>query len=144
MAKQQKFKIDFPEGLTDKIKLSITRDVIEHIQRRAIEENRGFNPDTGREFKFSKYSKEYAAKKGVSRGDVDLVNSSDMFNAMEILKIQKDSALIGFQSGSKENAKAEGNQLGTYGQPSPIPGKARPFLGIPKKVLDEIVSKYKK
>lgn len=142
MAKQQKFKFDLPEGLSDKDKRRVALDVISYIQKRAIDENKGFNESTGREFKLPRYTKSYAEKKGVSRSDVDLVLDADMFNAMKVLRIHKNSAVIGFEAGSKENAKAEGNQLGTYGQPSPIPGKARPFLGLPEKELNKIVEKY--
>lgn len=143
MAKQQKFKFDLPEDLTDKQKKSIALSVMEYIQKRSIDQNKGFNQDTGREFKYPRYTKEYAALKGSSRSDVNLINQAKMFNAMKVLKISKASATIGFESGTTENAKAEGNQLGTYGQPDPIPGKARPFLGIPKSKLDEIISKVK-
>lgn len=140
---QQKVKIDLPKGFTPAERESIARDVIEYIQTRATEKNKGFNPETGKEKKFPKYSKAYAKKKGVSRSDVDLVLSAEMFNDMKILNAKKsDSVTIGFERGTKSNDKAEGNQKGSYGG-SPDSSKARPFLGIPKNKLEEILEKYK-
>lgn len=135
----QRLKLDLPADLTPKQRDDIGWKVIEYIQRRAAEDHKGFNPDTQREFKLPKYTKEYAKKKGVSRSDVDLVLDADMFNAMKVLSNKNGEVTVGFEKGSKENDKAEGNQLGTYGQDSPIPGKARPFLGLPKSVLNRIV-----
>lgn len=139
---QQKIKIKIPPGYTPDERLSIAQDIMEYIQTRAIEQNRGYNPSTGREFKFPKYTKAYATKKGVGLGDVDLVLSADMFNDMKILNQTSQSVTIGFEAGTTSNAKAEGNQKGTYGQKQPIPGKARPFLGLPKSALDQILAKY--
>jgi hypothetical protein len=65
-----------------------------------------------------------------------------MFNAMKVLQNKADEVHIGFKRGTKYNAKAEGNALGTYGQKDPIPGKARPFLGLSKAALKEILDKY--
>ena len=137
----QKTRIDLPEDLPPSVREAIGRDILRHIQERAINENKGFNPDTGRDKKFPGYSKEYAKAKGSSRSDVDLILSGDMFSAMDILSHKKGSLLIGFRNGTDENAKAEGNQIGSYGR-SPDPSKARPFLGLTKKDLDEIVKRY--
>ena len=139
---QQKVKIKIPKGFTPSQRLDIARDVITYIQQRAISENKGFNPETGREKKFPKYSKEYAKRKGASPGDVDLVLSADMFNAMKMLTSTSESITVGFEAGTPENGKAEGNQKGTYGKSSPIPGKARPFLGLTQAALKEILDKY--
>lgn len=140
----QRVRIEIPEDFSSEEKLSIGRSIIEFIQERAIEKNTGFNPDTGRNKKFPKYTKEYAAKKGSSATDVNLVLSADMFNAMDVLSVSKGAVTIGFENGTPENGKAEGNQLGTYGQKSPIPGKARPFLGIQKNDLERIISEYER
>lgn len=137
----QRVRIDLPDDLDPATREQIGRDILEYIQKRAIEQNKGFNPDTGREKKFPKYSKEYAKRKGAALSDVDLILSGDMFTEMDIISHQKGSILIGFENGTKANAKAEGNQLGSYGG-SPNPSKARPFLGLTKKALDEIVKRY--
>lgn len=139
---QQKVKIKIPKGFSPSERKDIAMDIITYIQERAIEQNKGYNPSTGREFKLPKYTKAYAQKKGVGEGEVDLVLSADMFNGMKVLNQTPDSVTIGFQAGTQENAKAEGNQKGTYGQSKPIPGKARPFLGLPENKLKEIIAKY--
>lgn len=139
---QQKVKIAIPKSYNPSQRKDIALDIITYIQERAIN-NRGFNPDTGREFKFPKYSKAYAEKKGSSRTDVDLVLSANMFNDMKALETATPGeVVIGFKAGTESNDKAEGNQLGTYGQDDPIPGKARPFLGLSKVALKEILAKY--
>ena len=135
-----KFVAKLPKGLSAEDRLSIGRDIIEYIERRAIEENKGFYD--GREKKFPKYEKEYAKKKGTSPSNVDLVLSADMFNAVEVLSNRSGAVTIGIPSSSPEAGKAEGNIKGTYGQSSPIPGKARPFLGLPDSKLQEIIAKY--
>jgi len=137
----QKVRIDIPPGFDAKTRLSIGRDIIEFIQTTAIEKNKGYNPATGDLKKFPKYTKKYADKKGTSVDNVDLVLSSEMFNAMDVLSTKPDSLLIGFENGTNENAKAEGNQLGSYGR-EPNPKKARPFLGIREIDLNRILKKY--
>lgn len=137
---QQKIRIKIPKGISPEDREAIASEVIEYIRDRAQNDGRGFNPDTGREFKFPKYTKDYAKKKGSSF--VDLTFDDEMLRAMRLLREESGSITIGYEAGSKENGKAEGNQKGTYGQPRPIPGKARPFLGLPKWKLDEIVEKY--
>lgn len=98
---------------------------------------------------FPKYSKEYMdsldfknAGKSES-GTVNLQLSGDMLAAIKLLSNSKTSLVIGFEKGSEENAKADGNIRGTYGSDKPNPKKARPFLGISKDELSEIV-KYVK
>lgn len=100
----------------------------------------GFNAETGRNKQFPSYSAAYAKRKGST--SVDLTLSADMFAALKVLSTDPRSILIGFENGSDENAKAEGNQRGTYGQKTPIPGKARPFLGISRSDLETILDKY--
>jgi hypothetical protein len=50
---------------------------------------------------------------------------------------------VGYKKGTKIERKAEGNILGTYGQPEPIPGKARPFLDILAKDLKRIIEEVR-
>ncbi len=70
---------------------------------------------------------------------VDLQLSGDMLAALSLLSHKSGEITIGFENGTLENDKAEGNILGTYGQKSPIPGKKRDFLGIePSKLRDFI------
>lgn len=136
---KQRLKVEIPEYIDPKDYKRIGRDIITYIQQRAID-GTGFNPETGRTKKFPGYTKKYAEKKGQT--NVDLILDGDMFNAMDVTKINSGSIEIGFTD-SEENAKAHGNQTGSYGKPSPDPSKARYFLGLTKKELEDILEDYK-
>lgn len=144
MAKQQKFRFFVPKGLTPADRRQIGLDVIAFIEEQALINKRGFKHKTKRwvSFKSKPYEKDYAKKKGVGITDVDLHLKGDMFNAIEVLRERSGSITVGFQPG-KQNDKAEGNQIGSYGQPTANPKKARPFLGISKIALDAIITKVK-
>ena len=128
MAKQQKVIIKVPKQMTPSDRIAFAQDVMDFIRNRA-ENNTGFNPSTGRNKKFPRYTKNYAERKGVSRGDVDLELSGEMLDAMKLLSHRSGSVSIGYAAGTNENAKAEGNQIGSYGG-APNRSRARPFLGI--------------
>lgn len=64
-----------------------------------------------------------------------------MLASLEILEAKKGTIEIGFEKGSTENAKAEGNILGTYGKDKQVAPK-RDFLGITKGDLKGILAKY--
>lgn len=76
---------------------------------------------------FKPYTKEYAAKKGVSRNSVDLILTGDMLNSIE-----KDAPgdFVDIQIASNETGKAHGNITGSYGKPSGSKAKARDFFGF--------------
>jgi phage gpG-like protein len=63
--------------LTDEAKETFALAAIERINQRTLDGNNIH----GRKFK--KYSKDYAAKKGVSRDSVDLFLSGDMLNSLD-------------------------------------------------------------
>jgi len=136
--KWQRVRIPIPPGLSPAEREVLADEVIRHITERS-QDGKGFRQETGREFKFPIYTSDYAKRKGVSRGSVDLTLDADMLAAVSLLSHSPDSLLIGFENGTEENAKADGNTRGTYGKPRPIPGKARPFLGLQKQVLNELV-----
>lgn len=136
----QKFKVEIPP----EIKLSPVQRtdladlIIEHIFERT---NNGVDKNGN---KFPRYSKEYIASlnfkvAGKSKNKVDLQLSGDMLAGIKLINQKKDQILIGFENGTPENGKAEGNIKGTYGQKSPIPGKKRDFLGIEAKKLKELL-----
>lgn len=141
--KWQRVRIDIPSGLTPQEREVLADEIITHITERS-QAGTGFRQATGREFSFPEYTKAYAKRKGVSRGAVDLTLDADMLAAIELLSHSQGSLLIGFERGTEENAKADGNTRGTYGKSRPIPGKARPFLGLKKGVLNELVKKVKR
>lgn len=80
---------------------------------------------------------------GKSAGDINLQLSGDMLAAIKLLKANKGSLEIGFDRGTEENARADGNIRGTYGSDSPNPRKARDFLGITDKELSRIIKHVK-
>ncbi len=93
---------------------------------------------------FAPYSKEYRDsinfKIGGKSARVDLTLSGDMLDSLEIVK-NAPVMEIGYTSGNPERGKAEGNILGTYGQPKQTAPK-RDFLGIQGAELDRILKKY--
>lgn len=139
---QQKVKLEIPDNLKPNQREELADLVIEHIYERTTAENKDKN---GR--KFPNYSKSYIksldfANAGKSQSKVDLQLSGDMLAAMQLLNHRKGELTIGFERGSQENAKAEGNILGSYGG-EPKASRARDFLGIEPKKLRELV-KYVK
>jgi len=133
----QRVRLEVPKTLTPAQRELVAFEVIDYIRERT-QLGRDAN---GR--KFTEYTKAYAKFKGVSRGNVDLVLNDEMLRAIDLLNHKAGSLLIGFEKGSDENAKADGNIRGTYGKPSPIPGKARPFLGISQNQLNRIIREVK-
>ena len=128
-AKWQRFRISAPDNFTPGMREALGREVTEFIRKRS---EAGKDKDNN---KFAKYSKEYTKSldfnnAGKSKGNVNLTLSGDMLIALDVLSHKKGSILIGYKNGTEENAKADGNVRGTYGKPSPIPGKARDFMGI--------------
>jgi len=82
--------------------------------------------------KAGEYIDAYAKIKGTGKRPVDLTDTTKMLDSIKYFKSKsnKNELVIGFREGTRERSKAEGNIRGTYGQPRPIPGKARPFLDI--------------
>jgi len=66
-----------------------------------------------------------------------------MLDAIEVLSHKRGQVLIGFENGSEQNDKAEGNQTGSYGQPDPNPSKARRFLGLTDREYDAILEEIR-
>lgn len=64
-----------------------------------------------------------------------------MLAALKLLNHKPGNLMIGFENGTLENDKAEGNILGTYGG-APT-GKRRNFLGIQTRKLKELIDYVK-
>lgn len=64
--------------------------------------------------------------------------SGDMLAAMTLLEQKPGKILIGWDD-ETERAKAEGNIIGSYGQPEANPRLARPFFGIKASKLRELI-----
>jgi len=127
-------------GLSPDERLDVGLEILQFIHDRTTEGKNVY----GRRWsgKAGEYTEAYKKKTGKSE-PVDLVLSREMLGKMQYFKsLSRDGELIvGFKNGTKAERKAEGNIQGTYGQPNPIPGKARPFLDILQKDVNQIVKK---
>lgn len=132
MAKQQKIVIPIPLGISARDREQLGFAIISYIQERSTE-GLGKNGKV-----FPKYSKAYAERKG--QNNVDLMDSGDMLVSLTLLTHRSGSITIGYPPGDSINDKVEGNRLGTYGQQSPIPGKARDFLALSQDELALIMA----
>jgi len=65
-----------------------------------------------------------------------------MLAALQLLDNGRGEIVIGYEAGTEENDRAEGNILGSYGG-SPNASKARDFLGIESKKLRELIDYVK-
>ena len=143
MAKWQRFKVKINESFRPQERQAIAQEIIDHIVERSQEKNLDKN---GR--RFPRYSKSYEKSldfkiAGKSAGNVNLTLSGEMLNSIRLLQSRRGELTIGFDRGDTENnAKAEGNILGTYGKKTSDPGKARDFLGIQKSAVNEIQRRY--
>jgi hypothetical protein len=129
-------KIPFSQPIKPKERAKIADALLTHIVGRTMA---GLDRDNN---KFAKYTKEYAKEKGVGTGDVDLLLSGEMLSELKVLSTSPKSIEIGYSGSKALIGKVEGNILGTYGQPEPIPGKARDFLGILPDDVQVIVESY--
>lgn len=139
-AKWQRVTIEIPDEYGPLERQAIAAEVLDFIRTRTQEKSVDKNNKP-----FPKYSKEYLDsldfKIGGKSKKVDLTLSGDMLGALDLINHKKGQLLIGFQNGSEENARADGNIRGTYGKSSST-GKARDFLGISSTDLQSIIDKY--
>ena len=135
-AKWQRVKLEIPKSIKPADRELIAAEIIDFIIDRS---KQGLN-ENGR--KFPRYSEEYAKRKGTSRSNVDLTLDDEMLRSMQLISHRSGELLIGYERGSDQNAKADGNIRGTYGRSNPIPGKARPFLGVSQTQLRRIIREF--
>lgn len=141
--KWQRVNIDISDyDLTPSQRAELGDLIIERIYERTTEESRDANGK-----KFPEYSKSYKDsldfKVAGKSNSVDLQLSGDMLAAMKVLSVRGDTIRVGFENGTEENAKADGNIRGTYGQDTPNPKKARNFLGVTDAELRKLVKLIK-
>lgn len=129
-------KIPFTRAIRPKERVQIADAILTHIVGRTMA---GLDRDNN---KFAKYTKKYADEKGVGTSDVDLLLSGEMLESLKVLKVDSKGIEIGYKGSKELIGKVEGNILGTYGQPEPIPGKARDFLGILPDDVEVIIDAY--
>jgi hypothetical protein len=140
---QQKFKVKIPKEYNPSERLALATEIIDHI----IERTKSGKDKRDKDFK-GEYSDSYAKslefKLGrKSKENINLTLSGEMLNALTLLNHSSGELTIGIPKDDEvNNAKAEGNIKGTYGQKKPIKGKKRDFMGISKTALDDITEKY--
>lgn len=126
----QRIKIPIRKKFKPQERELIAQEVIDYIVNRTKEGR------DKRENPFPSYSKEYVKSKdfkiaGKSKSNVNLTLSSEMLDSLQLLSHSRGEIVIGYdKSDSDLNGKVEGNIKGTYGSPTPRPGKKRDFLGI--------------
>lgn len=140
-AKHQKFELEIDPRYSAAERRAIAHDVIDWIVERVQNKNLD-----RRNRPLPEYSASYVKSLdfkigGKKKGDVNLTLSGDMLGAIEVLEHQPGKIVIGFEEGSTENAKADGNIRGTYGQSKPT-GPKRDFLGLTKKDLNVILAEF--
>jgi len=134
----QKLRIEVPEDLTAGERKEAGQAMVDKMVENATN-GLGVtgSADNPRRRVFPAYTKDYAKAKGQT--SVDLTLSGEMLSALKVISSKKGSVLIGFDSGSEANAKAEGNITGSYGQPAPNKKKARDFLGLLRSEVRDIL-----
>ena len=128
-AEWQRFLVKIPKEFDEEQRETIADAIIEHIKFRT---EQGIDKD-GKPF--APYSKRYIESldfkiAGKSAGDVNLTLSGDMLAELSLLRHKRGELMIGYKRGSEENARADGNIRGTYGQSQPNKRRARNFLGL--------------
>ncbi|HEV8043814.1 MAG TPA: hypothetical protein VGP38_01455, partial [Rubrobacter sp.] len=143
---QQKIRIEIPDHFKPADREAIAKDIVEFIRERS-EDGVGVRR-RGSGFvnaQFPAYSTSYKEsldfKIAGKSSHVDLTLSGDMLIALDVLSHKRGSVVVGYAAGSEENARAEGNILGSYGG-SPNPRKARNFLGITDADLRSIIARH--
>lgn len=137
----QKIRIDVPEDIGPSEREAMGAEMVALMVSKA-KDGIGvrYEGDRARPKNFPAYTERYEKFKG--QKNVDLTLSGEMLEALNVLSHKKGSILIGFENGSEENDKAEGNITGSYGR-SPNPRKARNFLGLTASEIKAIVRDYK-
>jgi hypothetical protein len=96
---------------------------------------------------FPAYSKEYKDSlefeiAGKDASVRDLTLSGEMLDSLKVLSYQRGKVVLGFEEGDPNNEKAEGNILGTYGQDTPNPKKARNFMEISESEVKRVLADF--
>ena len=135
--KWQRFSVEPPKDFTPAMRQQLGLEVAEFVRQRS---ESGLDKNNKA---FPKYSKAYKESLDFNNAGktskVDLTLSGDMLIDLDILSNRSDKIVIGYEKGTEENSKADGNVRGTYGKSSPIPGKKRDFMGITKTDYNNIV-----
>lgn len=136
--------VNVSQRYTEEDLAAIGVEIIRYIRERTLDgKGPGNKSWSGRAGSYSKaYKESLNFRIGRKSGTVNLKLSGDMLEEMGVLEIQKGKIRYGIDSGSPEAGKAEGNIRGTYGQSSPISGKARDFLKLEDKEIESILAQF--
>lgn len=138
-------QIEIPTGYTEDERTAIGLEIVRYIRERTLEgKGPGNKSWSGKAGKYSEsYIKSLNFRIGrKSKGKVNLKLSGDMLEAITLLDQKRGKIKYGVDEGDSEAGKIEGNVRGTYGNPDPISGKARPFLDLTKEEIQKILSRY--
>jgi len=138
----QRVKIKIPKAYGPAERAAIGSEIVNRIVERSRKENVDKNGNP-----FPKYTTGYTNSldfkiAGKRKGKVNLTLSGDMLDALQMLSQKPGEITVGFKNGTPENAKADGNIKGTYGQATPIRGKKRDFLGLKRDELQNILQRF--
>lgn len=137
--------VEIPKDYSEDERTAIGLEIIRYIRERTLDGkgpgNKKWSGAAG------KYSESYINSLNFrigrkSKGNVNLKLEGDMLEAMTLISQRKGKIKFGYDEGSDQAGKVEGNVRGTYGNASPISGKARDFLEITEKELSTILAKY--
>lgn len=132
-------KVDIPKTIKPEDREDLGHDIVEFIRQRT-ESGKDANGNT-----FPGYSKAYMKsldfKIAGKTKRVNLTLSGDMLAELDVLRHKAGEITIGYDRGSENYGKAEGNINGSYGGDDDKK-KARNFLGISKADLKKILAKY--
>jgi len=124
---------------------AIAQDFVDYIVDRTRKgHGKGDKPWKGKAGEYSKsYRDSFEFKSKTSKGKVTLELFGDMLSSIEKLSSGASEVAVGIKQGDEDYSKAEGNIRGTYGQKTPIKGKARPFMDLSKGEITKILKPYK-
>ena len=147
----RKMRIQISDRYTSSDRISIARDIIRLIKDRTNNgigvsgnvDNKGVHSENK---KFPGYTSDYKKsnkflRAGKTSTNVNLQLTKRMIGNLKILDHGTGFIDIGYKKGSKDNAKAEGNIIGSYGG-SPSKSKERNFLGITEKELKTVLFQH--
>jgi len=135
------FQIKISRKYNEQERMAIAADVIEYIRDRSA---KGLGPD--RVPWQGQYSPGYVKSldfkiAGKNKGLINQRLSGDMLTELSLLESDKGKIIIGYDKGSPQHGKAEGNIIGSYGKPSGRKSLARPFIKV---TSDEMIKKILK
>lgn len=139
-AKNVQTWVKIPAQYTEEERKAIALEILNFIRERSAQ---GVDVNGS---SFKGYSKEYMKSldfKNAGKGRTpNLQLSGDMLAAIKLLDSERGRIKIGYDTSDSEAGRAEGNQIGSYGQPSGDKSKARPFIGINPKHLKKILEAF--